>query len=275
MSDENKDQTIDTVENQTGKQEEKTQPEQETTTEETPKQETNDTEIKTEESKSPETKSEEQKEPVTFSLSWDKQKALKDLTLYDLIMWRNIYATFVVFLSGHALYTLITRYQFSFITLFARILFFQVLIFFIYSVAKQLWTSSTNVEFSFSKFELTKEMIQPWVDSAIEKINRIIAFYISILEVKDVASTLKVLVALQVICMLGNWIRGLTLLYTVFLIGFTAPKIYEVYQKPIDKYAGISKQKVQELLHKGYEAIPKSVKDQINTFSQKLKVKTQ
>src|SRR5690606_25388754 len=78
--------------------------------------------------------------------------------------------------------------------------------------------SFCSVEFSFSKFELTKEMIQPWVDSAIEKINRIIAFYISILEVKDVASTLKVLVALQVICMLGNWIRGLTLLYTGMMI---------------------------------------------------------
>jgi len=280
MSEENKDQIIDEMKNQTGKQEEKTQPEEEPKVEETPQEEN---EIKVEEkvdevtpkeSKTEEPKKEEQPK---FSLSWDKQKPLKDLTLYDLIMWRNIYATLVVFLSGHALYTLITKYGFSFITLFSRILFFQVLIFFFYSIAKKIWTSNIDVEFSFSKFELTKEMVQPWVDSALEKINRAIAYYIHILEVKDVSKTVKTLVLLQIICMLGNWIRGLTLTYIAFIIAFTAPKIYEVYQKPIDKYLDIEFEQIEMLLKKAYDAIPKSVKDQTQQFIQKFapKAKTQ
>jgi len=210
--------------------------------------------------------------PQKFSLAWEKQKPVKDLSLEDIIMWRNFYVSLVLFLSGHAFYSLITKYHFSFLTLIGRILQFQVIIFFVYSVVIRLWKNTASVELPFSNFQITEEMIKPFIDTWIKRFNNVITFYVDVLLCKNIVTTLKVLAVLQVACVIGNWIRGRTLLYLTFLFGFTIPKLYEVYQEPIDKYVDIGMKKAKEYAHKAYEKIPKQYQEKIEKY---IKFKTE
>jgi hypothetical protein len=236
-------------------------------------------EVKKEEVKKEEVRQEEPKpaekpkeKPQKFSLAWEKQKPVKDLTLEDIIMWRNIYVSLVLFLSGHAFYSLITKYHFSFLTLIGRILQFQVIIFFVYSVVIRIWKNTASVELPFSNFQLTEDMIKPFVDTWVKRFNNAIAFYVDVLLCKNIVTTLKVLAALQVACVIGNWIRGRTLLYLTFLFGFTIPKVYEVYQEPIDKYVDIGITKAKEYAKKAYEKIPTQYQEKIEKY---IKFKTE
>jgi membrane glycosyltransferase len=64
----------------------------------------------------------------------EKQKRVEELSLSDVFMWRNVFVSGILFILTHAIYLLLTRYQFTVITLVGRVIQIQVIIFFLYIV---------------------------------------------------------------------------------------------------------------------------------------------
>ena len=80
-----------------------------------------------------------------IALAPDEQKPIKELSLCDIIMWRNYFITLPLFLSIHALFILLNKYEFSVITLVGRVVLIQVILSFLYIVVFKILQNNSRL----------------------------------------------------------------------------------------------------------------------------------
>eukprot|EP01080_Neovahlkampfia_damariscottae_P002690 gene2690-3886_t len=221
------------------------------------------------EDQSEENQSEE--EPFTgFSFDMSKQKPINELSMQDLFLWRNVYLSLFLFVAGHAVYALLTKYDYSVTTLIGRIMMGQILVFILllfgYRHYKGQEAHDEASEQLNSTFKLSEEFIIPIIKKFIRRFNNTLHSYNQILLLVDLPKTLKFFGLLQLICFLGNRISGVTLLYMVFLYSFTIPKIYEMKQQEIDDLFEKMTIKLKEQSVKIIDKLPPNVKIHVEKF---------
>lgn len=54
----------------------------------------------------------------------------------------------------------------------------------------------------------------------------------------------------------GSWFSGMTLLIIAVIGAFTVPKVYEMYQEPIDQYLGMAQQHIKQVTDIVHEKVP-------------------
>jgi hypothetical protein len=201
----------------------------------------------------------------------EKQKRVEELSLSDVFMWRNVFVSGILFILTHAIYLLLTRYQFTVITLVGRVIQIQVIIFFLYIVfARIVKNTSGNINLPFTDFTVSKKKLEPYIDSIVDRFNDILRRYIDILMCKNLSKTLHFIIIVQIICLIGKAVDGIHSLYALLNILFIIPIFYEWKKQQIDELAEKAWNKAKELWKNIDEKIPPNVKAKITAFLQKL-----
>ncbi|MCP9264436.1 Reticulon-like protein [Dirofilaria immitis] len=94
------------------------------------------------------------------------------------------------------------------------------------------------------EFHLPKEKVHQQVDALIEHVQFIVNKLRRLFLVESIMDSVKFGLLLWALTYVSCWFSGLSLLILALLAVFTIPKVYEVYQEPIDRNMSIAKQHV-------------------------------
>nr|XP_015842190.1 reticulon-4 isoform X1 [Peromyscus maniculatus bairdii] len=212
--------------------------------------------IKEAERKRPsDTEKEDKSLPAVFS------SELSKTSVVDLLYWRDIKKTGVVF--GASLFLLLSLTVFSIVSVTAYIalaLLSVTISFRIYKgVIQAIQKSDEGHPFRAyleSEVAVSEELVQKYSNSALGHVNSTIKELRRLFLVDDLVDSLKFAVLMWVFTYVGALFNGLTLLILALISLFSIPVIYERHQAQIDHYLGLANKSVKEAMAKIQAKIP-------------------
>ncbi|KAL1789469.1 reticulon-4 isoform X1 [Sigmodon hispidus] len=195
------------------------------------------------------------------SLSAVFSSELSKTSVVDLLYWRDIKKTGVVF--GASLFLLLSLTVFSIVSVTAYIalaLLSVTISFRIYKgVIQAIQKSDEGHPFRAyleSEVAVSEELVQKYSNSALGYVNSIIKELRRLFLVDDLVDSLKFAVLMWVFTYVGALFNGLTLLILALISLFSIPVIYERHQAQIDHYLGLANKNVKEAMAKIQAKIP-------------------
>ncbi|XP_007670210.1 reticulon-4 isoform X8 [Ornithorhynchus anatinus] len=189
-----------------------------------------------------------------------QQKNWKDKVI-DLLYWRDIKKTGVVF--GASLFLLLSLTVFSIVSVTAYIalaLLSVTISFRIYKgVIQAVQKSNEGHPFSAyldSEVAISEDLVQKYSNSALGHVNCTIKELRRLFLVDDLVDSLKFAVLMWVFTYVGALFNGLTLLILALISLFSVPVIYERHQTQIDHYLGLVNKNVKDAMAKIQAKIP-------------------
>ncbi|XP_023419883.1 reticulon-4 isoform X4 [Cavia porcellus] len=189
-----------------------------------------------------------------------QKKNWKDKVV-DLLYWRDIKKTGVVF--GASLFLLLSLTVFSIVSVTAYIalaLLSVTISFRIYKgVIQAIQKSEEGHPFRAyleSKVAISEELVQKYSNSALGHVNCTIKELRRLFLVDDLVDSLKFAVLMWVFTYVGALFNGLTLLILALISLFSVPVIYERHQPQIDHYLGLANKNVKDAMAKIQAKIP-------------------
>uniref|UniRef100_A0A2K6L7U6 Reticulon n=1 Tax=Rhinopithecus bieti TaxID=61621 RepID=A0A2K6L7U6_RHIBE len=179
----------------------------------------------------------------------------------DLLYWRDIKKTGVVF--GASLFLLLSLTVFSIVSVTAYIalaLLSVTISFRIYrGVIQAIQKSDEGHPFRAyleSEVAISEELVQKYSNSALGHVNCTIKELRRLFLVDDLVDSLKFAVLMWVFTYVGALFNGLTLLILALISLFSVPVIYERHQAQIDHYLGLANKNVKDAMAKIQAKIP-------------------
>ncbi|KAM5227986.1 reticulon-4 isoform 1-T1 [Ctenodactylus gundi] len=201
------------------------------------------------------TEKEDRPPPVTFSAELSKTSVV------DLLYWRDIKKTGVVF--GASLFLLLSLTVFSIVSVTAYIalaLLSVTISFRIYKgVIQAIQKSDEGHPFRAyleSEVAISEELVQKYSNSVLGHVNCTIKELRRLFLVDDLVDSLKFAVLMWVFTYVGALFNGLTLLILALISLFSVPVIYERHQAQIDHYLGLANKSVKDAMAKIQAKIP-------------------
>ncbi|XP_052590535.1 reticulon-4 isoform X1 [Peromyscus californicus insignis] len=201
------------------------------------------------------TEKEDKSLPAVFS------SELSKTSVVDLLYWRDIKKTGVVF--GASLFLLLSLTVFSIVSVTAYIalaLLSVTISFRIYKgVIQAIQKSDEGHPFRAyleSEVAVSEELVQKYSNSALGHVNSTIKELRRLFLVDDLVDSLKFAVLMWVFTYVGALFNGLTLLILALISLFSIPVIYERHQAQIDHYLGLANKSVKEAMAKIQAKIP-------------------
>ncbi|XP_067847985.1 reticulon-1a isoform X2 [Heptranchias perlo] len=193
--------------------------------------------------------------PERFLLALNKKTAI------DLLYWRDIKQTGIVF--GSVLLLLFSLTQFSVVSVIAYLALAALsatISFRIYKSVLQA-VQKTDEGHPFKAYldmdtTLSEEQIQKYADSALLYVNSTVKELRRLFLVQDLVDSLKFAVLMWLLTYVGAIFNGLTLLIMAVVSMFTLPVVYEKYQAQIDQYLGLVRTHVNSVVAKIQAKIP-------------------
>ncbi|XP_032772140.1 reticulon-4 isoform X3 [Rattus rattus] len=189
-----------------------------------------------------------------------QKKHWKDKVV-DLLYWRDIKKTGVVF--GASLFLLLSLTVFSIVSVTAYIalaLLSVTISFRIYKgVIQAIQKSDEGHPFRAyleSEVAISEELVQKYSNSALGHVNSTIKELRRLFLVDDLVDSLKFAVLMWVFTYVGALFNGLTLLILALISLFSIPVIYERHQVQIDHYLGLANKSVKDAMAKIQAKIP-------------------
>ncbi|KAG3267313.1 reticulon-4 isoform X2 [Ictidomys tridecemlineatus] len=186
---------------------------------------------------------------------------LSKTSVVDLLYWRDIKKTGVVF--GASLFLLLSLTVFSIVSVTAYIalaLLSVTISFRIYKgVIQAIQKSDEGHPFRAyleSDVAISEELIQKYSNSALGHVNCTIKELRRLFLVDDLVDSLKFAVLMWVFTYVGALFNGLTLLILALISLFSVPVIYERHQAQIDHYLGLAYKNVKDAMAKIQAKIP-------------------
>ncbi|XP_071064946.1 reticulon-4 isoform X2 [Dasypus novemcinctus] len=186
---------------------------------------------------------------------------LSKTSVVDLLYWRDIKKTGVVF--GASLFLLLSLTVFSIVSVMAYIalaLLSVTIIFRIYKgVIQAIQKSDEGHPFRAyleSEVAISEELVQKYSNSALGHVNCTMKELRRLFLVDDLVDSLKFAVLMWVFTYVGALFNGLTLLILALISLFSVPVIYERHQAQIDHYLGLVNKNVKDALAKIQAKIP-------------------
>ncbi|KAM7078998.1 reticulon-4 isoform 3-T3 [Molossus nigricans] len=190
-----------------------------------------------------------------------KRKGSSGSVVVDLLYWRDIKKTGVVF--GASLFLLLSLTVFSIVSVTAYIalaLLSVTISFRIYKgVIQAIQKSDEGHPFRAyleSDVAISEELVQKYSNSALGHVNCTIKELRRLFLVDDLVDSLKFAVLMWVFTYVGALFNGLTLLILALISLFSIPVIYERHQAQIDHYIGLANQSVKDAMAKIQAKIP-------------------
>ncbi|XP_032353449.1 reticulon-4 isoform X1 [Camelus ferus] len=186
---------------------------------------------------------------------------LSKTSVVDLLYWRDIKKTGVVF--GASLFLLLSLTVFSIVSVTAYIalaLLSVTISFRVYKgVIQAIQKSDEGHPFRAyleSEVAISEELVQKYSNSALGHVNCTIKELRRLFLVDDLVDSLKFAVLMWVFTYVGALFNGLTLLILALISLFSVPVIYERHQAQIDHYLGLANKNVKDAMAKIQAKIP-------------------
>ncbi|XP_010614142.1 reticulon-4 isoform X1 [Fukomys damarensis] len=186
---------------------------------------------------------------------------LSKTSVVDLLYWRDIKKTGVVF--GASLFLLLSLTVFSIVSVTAYIalaLLSVTISFRIYKgVIQAIQKSEEGHPFRAyleSEVAISEELVQKYSSSTLGHVNCTIKEFRRLFLVDDLVDSLKFAVLMWVFTYVGALFNGLTLLILALISLFSVPVIYERHQAQIDHYLGLANKNVKDAMAKIQAKIP-------------------
>ncbi|XP_027479541.2 reticulon-4 isoform X1 [Zalophus californianus] len=186
---------------------------------------------------------------------------LSKTSVADLLYWRDMKKTGVVF--GASLFLLLSLTVFSIVSVTAYIvlaLLSVTISFRIYKgVIQAIQKSDEGHPFRAyleSEVAISEELVQKYSNSALGHVNCTIKELRRLFLVDDLVDSLKFAVLMWVFTYVGALFNGLTLLILALISLFSVPVIYERHQAQIDHYLGLANKNVKDAMAKIQAKIP-------------------
>ncbi|XP_070285326.1 reticulon-4 isoform X1 [Myotis yumanensis] len=186
---------------------------------------------------------------------------LSKTSVVDLLYWRDIKKTGVVF--GASLFLLLSLTVFSIVSVTAYIalaLLSVTISFRIYKgVIQAIQKSDEGHPFRAyleSDVAISEELVQKYSNSALGHVNCTIKELRRLFLVDDLVDSLKFAVLMWVFTYVGALFNGLTLLILALISLFSVPVIYERHQAQIDHYLALANKNVKDAMAKIQAKIP-------------------
>ncbi|KAM6221839.1 reticulon-4 isoform 1-T1 [Rhynchocyon petersi] len=186
---------------------------------------------------------------------------LSKTSVVDLLYWRDIKKTGVVF--GASLFLLLSLTVFSIVSVTAYIalaLLSVTISFRVYKgVIQAVQKSDEGHPFRAyldSDVAISEELAQKYSHSALGHVNCTIKELRRLFLVDDLVDSLKFAVLMWVFTYVGALFNGLTLLILALIALFSVPVIYERHQAQIDHYVGLANKNVKDAMAKIQAKIP-------------------
>ncbi|XP_044628381.2 reticulon-4 isoform X4 [Equus asinus] len=190
-----------------------------------------------------------------------KRRGSSGSVVVDLLYWRDIKKTGVVF--GASLFLLLSLTVFSIVSVTAYIalaLLSVTISFRIYKgVIQAIQKSDEGHPFRAyleSEVAISEELVQKYSNSALGHVNCTIKELRRLFLVDDLVDSLKFAVLMWVFTYVGALFNGLTLLILALILLFSVPVIYERHQAQIDHYLGLANKNVKDAMAKIQAKIP-------------------
>ncbi|XP_058523775.1 reticulon-4 isoform X2 [Ochotona princeps] len=190
-----------------------------------------------------------------------KRRGSSGSVVVDLLYWRDIKKTGVVF--GASLFLLLSLTVFSIVSVTAYIalaLLSVTISFRIYKgVIQAIQKSDEGHPFRAyleSDVAVSEELVQKYSNSALGHVNCTIKELRRLFLVDDLVDSLKFAVLMWVFTYVGALFNGLTLLILALISLFSVPVIYERHQAQIDHYLGLANKNVKDAMAKIQAKIP-------------------
>ncbi|XP_058407210.1 reticulon-4 isoform X2 [Diceros bicornis minor] len=196
-----------------------------------------------------------------FALPAASEPVIHSSAVVDLLYWRDIKKTGVVF--GASLFLLLSLTVFSIVSVTAYIalaLLSVTISFRIYKgVIQAIQKSDEGHPFRAyleSEVAISEELVQKYSNSALGHVNCTIKELRRLFLVDDLVDSLKFAVLMWVFTYVGALFNGLTLLILALISLFSVPVIYERHQAQIDHYLGLANKNVKDAMAKIQAKIP-------------------
>ncbi|XP_004403716.1 PREDICTED: reticulon-4 isoform X5 [Odobenus rosmarus divergens] len=190
-----------------------------------------------------------------------KRRGSSGSVVADLLYWRDMKKTGVVF--GASLFLLLSLTVFSIVSVTAYIvlaLLSVTISFRIYKgVIQAIQKSDEGHPFRAyleSEVTISEELVQKYSNSALGHVNCTIKELRRLFLVDDLVDSLKFAVLMWVFTYVGALFNGLTLLILALISLFSVPVIYERHQAQIDHYLGLANKNVKDAMAKIQAKIP-------------------
>ncbi|KAM6221840.1 reticulon-4 isoform 2-T2 [Rhynchocyon petersi] len=196
-----------------------------------------------------------------FALPAASEPVIHASAVVDLLYWRDIKKTGVVF--GASLFLLLSLTVFSIVSVTAYIalaLLSVTISFRVYKgVIQAVQKSDEGHPFRAyldSDVAISEELAQKYSHSALGHVNCTIKELRRLFLVDDLVDSLKFAVLMWVFTYVGALFNGLTLLILALIALFSVPVIYERHQAQIDHYVGLANKNVKDAMAKIQAKIP-------------------
>ncbi|XP_062851751.1 reticulon-1a isoform X1 [Trichomycterus rosablanca] len=194
-------------------------------------------------------------ELLLFFKTFNKKKVV------DLLHWRDVKQSAVLF--GSMLVLLFSLTQFSVVSVIAYVALAALSTTISFRVYKSVlqavqknddghpFKTYLEMEIALSPEQITKyvEKVQLYVNYTLKELRRLFL-------VQDIIDSIKFAVLMWLLTYVGALFNGLTLLILAVVSMFTAPLVYEKYQKQIDQYLGLMRSQVNSIMTKLREKVP-------------------
>jgi len=162
---------------------------------------------------------------------------VKNKDVEALLLWRDPIKSGAVLAGITAVYIILQWSHISLLTITANTLLVTVIVAFLWNNVAS-FTNRSGVPIPMVlKNGISEADAKTFAVRATDGVNRTLAYACRLASGKEVFLSLQAAAALFVIAKFGNWFTTIGLLYTVALLAFSVPKIYEVKKDQIDAVA--------------------------------------
>uniref|UniRef100_H2S422 Reticulon n=1 Tax=Takifugu rubripes TaxID=31033 RepID=H2S422_TAKRU len=185
----------------------------------------------------------------------------KAMNLVDLVYWRDVKTTGVVF--GAALLLLLSLMACSIVSVISYIglaLLSVTISFRIYKGILQAIQKSDEghpfKQYLDQEVALPEDMVHKYSDMVLAKLNKTIAEVRRLFLVEDLVDSIKFAVLMWILTYVGALFNGLTLLILGLIAVFSCPIVYEKHQAQIDHYLSLVNNQVKDIVGKIQAKVP-------------------
>jgi Ca2+/Na+ antiporter len=190
---------------------------------------------------------------VYLAVDIARQAAKKSPTVLDLIYWRDVRKSGIVF--GVTLVLLLSFMYFNVVTVLSYlglILLAATLGYRVYT-AVTATVNKTEQRNPFQPYlekhlDLPQDRAHEHIDSVMKHVKDLLLHLRRLFLVENICESVKFGLFLWSLTYVGEYVCGTTLIILAFIGIFTLPKVYEMYQPQIDQYYNMAEQKLRPVI---------------------------
>ncbi|XP_031164245.1 reticulon-4a isoform X7 [Sander lucioperca] len=184
-----------------------------------------------------------------------------DSRVVDLLYWRDVKTTGVVFGAGLLLLLSLTVCSIVSVCSYIGLALLSVTICFrIYKGILQAIQKSDEghpfKQYLDQEVALPEDMVHKYSDLALAKINKTIGELRRLFLVEDLVDSIKFAVLMWILTYVGSLFNGLTLIILALVGAFSCPIVYEKHQAQIDHYVALVNNQVKDVVGKIQAKVP-------------------